>query len=75
MTFNTSKKNRTYGPMILLVLGVILIGISWLIGNGDIERALVNSPSRTLGWGPTLFRALLAAHAVVLLLARADQHA
>jgi hypothetical protein len=71
MTFNTSKKNRTYGPMILLVLGVILIGISWLIGNGDIERALVNSPSRTLGWGPTLFRALLAAHAVVLLLAGA----
>jgi 4-amino-4-deoxy-L-arabinose transferase-like glycosyltransferase len=71
MTFNNIKKSGKYGPAVLLVLGVILIGFAWLIDNGEIERALVSNPSRALEWGPSLFRALLGTHGLALVLAGA----
>jgi hypothetical protein len=62
------KNDATYRPIVLLVIGVILIGFAWLVENIDIERALVSDPSRSLEWGPTLFRAVLAFHGLALVL-------
>jgi 4-amino-4-deoxy-L-arabinose transferase-like glycosyltransferase len=62
------KNDATYRPIVLLVIGVILIGFAWLVENPDIERALVSDPARSLEWGPTLFRAVLAFHGLALVL-------
>jgi hypothetical protein len=42
--------------------------ISGLVSNAAIESALLSDPSRSLSWGPALFRLLLAFHGAVLLL-------
>jgi len=39
------------------------------VSNGALERALLGGASRTLGWGATLFRALLATHGAALIVA------
>lgn len=62
------KNDTTYRPIALVVIGVILIGFALLAQNSDIEQALVSDPSRTLAWGPSLFRALLISHGLALLL-------
>jgi hypothetical protein len=58
-----------YRRLILAMIGVLLVGLAGLISNDQIERALVSDPARSLSWGPTLFRALLAFHGIVLALA------
>jgi hypothetical protein len=68
MTISFARNDTTYRPIALLAIGAILIGFAWLVENGDLERALVSDPSRSLGWGPTLFRAVLAFHGAALLL-------
>ena len=68
MTISFARNDTTYRPIALLAIGVILIGFAWLVENGDIEHALVSDPSRSLEWGPTLFRAVLAFHGLLLLL-------
>jgi mannosyltransferase len=51
-----------------LAIGVAipLMGVAVFASNGAIERTLLGSASGALGWGPTLFRGLLAVHALVL---------
>jgi hypothetical protein len=68
MNIAIMKNDTTYRPITLVVVGVVLIGLSLLAQNGDIERALVSDPSRSLAWGPSLFRALLFTHGLALLL-------
>lgn len=58
-----------YRCWILVITGVLLIAVAGLVSNGMIERALVGDSGRSLVWGPTLFRALLAFHGLVLALA------
>lgn len=43
-----------------------LLGVALFVSNSDIERALLGTSTGALGWGASLFRALLAAHAVGL---------
>lgn len=68
MTISFARNDTTYRPIALLAIGVILVGFAWLVENGDLERALVSDPSRSLEWGPTLFRAVLAFHGLLLIL-------
>src|SRR6185369_10198163 len=63
-----SKDHATYKAMALTVTGVLLIGFALLVEDSAIERALVSDPSRTLSWGPMLFRLLLAIHGIALVL-------
>jgi hypothetical protein len=44
------------------------MGFAGLASNAGIERALLGTASGALSWGPSLFRALLAAHGFVLVL-------
>ena len=61
----TSRRNAS--GLLALVAGLGLIAVAMLFANGAIEHALVSNPSRSLAWGPTLFRALLAFHGAALL--------
>src|SRR5215510_12901781 len=53
----------------LVIAGTLLALWAALISNGALERALLSDMSRTLGWGATLFRALLATHGAALIVA------
>ena len=53
----------------LIIAGTLLAVAAALVSNGALERALLSDASRTLGWGATLFRALLAAHGAALIVA------
>jgi hypothetical protein len=55
--------------LVLVIAGSLLVVTAALAPNSAIERALLSDASRTLGWGATLFRALLATHGVALLIA------
>ncbi len=54
--------------LVFMVVGSVLVGAAGLVSNSLIERTLLNDPSRTLAWGPSLFRVLLAGHGLVLVL-------
>jgi hypothetical protein len=47
--------------------GAAMLAVALLASNAVIERALLVDPARTLGWGVTLFRGLLAVHGLALL--------
>jgi len=49
-------------------VGAVLVCFAAAISNGAIERALLSDPSRTLSWGPALFRVMLAVHGLALVL-------
>jgi hypothetical protein len=51
-----------------VVIGAAILGIAALVSNAAIERVLLGQASGTLAWGPTLFRAVLALHGLVLAL-------
>src|SRR5215470_911178 len=51
-----------------MTAGVVLVGAAGLGSSATIERMLLHDPTRTLGWGTTLFRVLLAGHGMALLL-------
>ena len=53
---------------ILTLCGGILLSVALFISNSEIERALVSDPQRSLSWGTTLFRFLLAGHGLGLML-------
>ncbi|MGH9935780.1 MAG: glycosyltransferase family 39 protein, partial [Blastocatellia bacterium] len=55
--------------MALIIAGGLLIILAALVSNDAMEQALLTDTSRTLGWGATLFRALLACHGLALILA------
>src|SRR5262245_45728143 len=53
----------------LVIAGVLLVVAAAFVSNNGLERVLLSDVSWMLGWGATLFRALLAAHGVALLIA------
>ncbi|MCM3874553.1 MAG: glycosyltransferase family 39 protein [Pyrinomonadaceae bacterium] len=69
LRFDSAVKPRrvVLSRVILTVCGVLLITAAGLISNRAIERALVSDPTRSLSWGTTLFRFLLAAHGLGLM--------
>jgi hypothetical protein len=73
MLATSSKSSLQWNRSILpylggMTAGVVLVGVAGLISNATIERMLLRDPVRTLGWGTTLFRILLAGHGLALLL-------
>ncbi len=60
---------RTIFSWILVVIGGLLLLVAALVSNAGYHQALVTNPARPLSWGPTLFRALLAVHGLVLIAA------
>ena len=64
---NAARKVRSWS---LAAVGVLLVAAAALVSNGAIERALTGAAGG-LSWGPTLFRALLAFHGLVLIAAGA----
>ena len=64
---NQLTLRRNASGLSALVAGLGLIAAAILFSNGAIEHALVSNPTRSLAWGPALFRALLAVHGVALL--------
>ncbi len=54
--------------VILTLSGGILLSVALFISNSEIERALVSDPQRSLSWGTSLFRLLLAGHGLALML-------
>lgn len=63
------KARSTISSWALIAAGSLLFGAAVFVSNGALERALLSDTSRTLGWGATLFRALLAAHGLALIAA------
>jgi mannosyltransferase len=64
---STMKRGLNLAGPLALISGLALIFAATLVSNGAIEHALVSNPVRSLSWGPTLFRALLALDGVALL--------
>jgi hypothetical protein len=58
-----------FGPFVLIAVGVLLAGAGVLVSNAALESALLSDPTRTLGWGATLFRLLLVIHGLAMALA------
>ncbi|MFQ5666586.1 MAG: glycosyltransferase family 39 protein [Candidatus Binatia bacterium] len=52
-----------------IAAGLALVAAAGLMSSGGIERALLRDPSRSLAWGPALFRVLLAGHGLAAVLA------
>ena len=52
---------------VLCLCGTLLLATVALVSSNDIERALVSDPQRSLSWGTALFRFLLAAHGLALI--------
>jgi 4-amino-4-deoxy-L-arabinose transferase-like glycosyltransferase len=50
----------------LALIGLLLVSAGALVGNTEIERALLGVSSHSLSWGPSFFRLLLIFHGVVL---------
>ena len=67
---NGQPKNnqQLLGSTSLLVFGALLM-CGALLSNSGWETLLLTNTSRSLGWGATLFRVLLAMHGITLLLA------
>ncbi|HKQ77195.1 MAG TPA: glycosyltransferase family 39 protein [Blastocatellia bacterium] len=78
------RKIRSANPRLMFLSDIFLSGhLGWafviggsllavaaaLLSNGTLERALLSDSSRTLGWGASLFRSLLAAHGAALIVA------
>lgn len=53
----------------LIGLGGVLLFFAALVSNADYHHALLTNTSRSLSWGPTLFRVLLAIHGLALIFA------
>ncbi|MDX2044269.1 MAG: glycosyltransferase family 39 protein [Acidobacteriota bacterium] len=50
-------------------VGGVLLLFAALVANADYHRVLLTNTSRSLSWGPTLFRVLLAVHGLALIVA------
>ncbi len=57
----------TFYSWALVIAGSLLAGAAGFVSNGALERALLSDATRTLGWGSTLFRALLVIHGAALI--------
>lgn len=52
--------------VLMVAAGLLLAGFAGLVSSAAIEQALRGEAAGRLAWGPGLFRALLAAHGLVL---------
>ncbi len=52
-----------------ICIGGALLLFAALVSNADYHHALLTNTSRSLSWGPTLFRVLLATHGLALIVA------
>jgi len=52
----------------LIVLGAVLLVATLAVSNSALERSLRGDATGALSWGPSLFRGLIAFHALLLLL-------
>jgi mannosyltransferase len=71
MAFVTAKESvpvqrGVVWPAAIVVLGLLLVVVATIFSSATLEAALVGSVSRSLAWGPDLFRALLALHGAIL---------
>src|SRR5688500_552295 len=53
-------------PLVAVVAGLLLTLAAVVVSNTAIEHALLGADAKSLSWGPTLFRAMLALHGLVL---------
>ncbi len=53
----------------LVTSGALLLLLAAAVPNRAFESALLGTTSRSLAWGPTLFRSLLALHGIALMIA------
>lgn len=60
-------KSERPACFLFFVGGLALAVSALLVSNPMIEHALVSNPSRSLSWGPGLFRVLLAVHGLALM--------
>ncbi len=60
---------RSVVSLSLLVTGGVLVLFAALVSNANYHQALLTNTSRSLQWGPTLFRILLAVHGFALIVA------
>ncbi len=61
--------NRRSLSFLLIVLGGLLLLAAALVSNAVYQQSLLTDQSRSLSWGPTLFRLLLAVHGLALIVA------
>jgi mannosyltransferase len=52
----------------MALAGALFLLAAALVSNNALERALLSDATRSLSWGPTLFRLLLAGHGLALVL-------
>lgn len=62
-------KRRSFLSIGFLVIGGLLLLFAALVSNAAYHQALLTNTSRSLSWGPTLFRVLLAVHGLALIVA------
>lgn len=55
--------------VVFMVAGGLLLLIAMVVSNADYQQMLLTNQSRSLAWGPTLFRVLLAVHGLALIIA------
>lgn len=60
------QKNNSMLRTILILIGAGLVCFAAIISNQSIERALLGNEAKSLDWGTTLFRSLLAFHGILI---------
>ena len=60
---------RSILSLSFIFVGGLLLLFAVLVSNADYHQALLTNTSRSLSWGPTLFRVLLAVHGAALIVA------
>lgn len=60
---------RSFLSVSFVVIGGLLLLFAALVSNAVYHQALLTNTSRSLSWGPTLFRVLLAVHGLALIVA------
>lgn len=60
------QKNNSMLRTILILIGAGLVCFAAIVSNQSIERALLGNGAKSLDWGTTLFRSLLAFHGILI---------
>jgi hypothetical protein len=69
MTAYMHRNPQLLRALLVAAAGLALLYSAGIMSNESIERALLNDPSRSLAWGPALFRVMLAVHGLALVVA------
>jgi mannosyltransferase len=62
------SRSRTVVCGLCLITGCLMALVALSVSNSVFEHALLGNTARHLGWGTTLFRGLLAAHGIALVI-------